>query len=70
VNPSPPSEKRSGVATARYEERRVSQALAGWFLEAQRIATEFQRTGDARHLRAFCKQVAAMMTEVEKGLPE
>jgi hypothetical protein len=56
--------------TVRYNERRAAQALATWFQEAQRIATEFQRTGDAKHLRAFCKQVGAMMAEIEKALPK
>ena len=47
----------------------IAQALPPWFLEAQRIAIEFRRTGDAKHMRAFCRQISGIMAEVEKALP-
>jgi len=45
------------------------QALIGWYGEAERIAREFNRTRDPKHLRAFCKHTVAILTEVERGLP-
>lgn len=52
----------------RYNAQRVAQAIDPWFHEAERISREFHRTGNTKHLRAFCRQISGIMAEVEGSL--
>jgi len=45
------------------------QLLSHWYDHAESIAHDFNRTGDARHLRAFCRQVIGILSAVERSLP-
>jgi len=45
------------------------KTLVSWFAEAERIAHEYQHTGNAAHLRAFCRHVSTALAQVERSLP-
>jgi hypothetical protein len=55
------AQNNSGVA--------IAQVWWRWFAEAERIASEYHRSQNVRHLRAFCRMIGAIMQEIEKALP-
>jgi hypothetical protein len=44
-----------------------SARAAAWGIEAARLLSEYWRTGDQKHLRAFCTHVIAMRAHFARG---
>jgi hypothetical protein len=51
-------------------QRRISdEILRRWFVEAERLSRLHRRSGNSRHLKAFCRHLAGALTHVARSLP-
>jgi hypothetical protein len=47
----------------------ITQVWRRWYDEAERIARDYARTGNPKHLAAFCRHAIGILSEVERSLP-